>query len=176
MPRCVAFLRAINVGGHTVTMDALRGHFADLGIADPETFIASGNVIFATRARSLPALETKIERHLERALGYAVATFLRTDAELAAIVARADTLPEATAHNVGLLKAPLTGAQRRALKGLETEIDRFETHGRELHWLGATKQSQSTFSNAVFEKTLGLSATFRGLNTLRRLAAKYPAS
>ena len=63
MPRCIAFLRAINVGGHTVTMDALRGHFVDLGIAAPETFIASGNVIFTTRARSLPALETKIEAH-----------------------------------------------------------------------------------------------------------------
>ncbi|MCB1161692.1 MAG: DUF1697 domain-containing protein [Candidatus Krumholzibacteriia bacterium] len=176
MPRCIAFLRAINVGGHTVTMDALRGHFVDLGIAAPETFIASGNVIFTTRARSLPALETKIERHLEAALGYAVATFLRTDVELAAIVAHADALPAATAHNVGFLKAPLTAPQRRALAGLETAIDRFHLHGHELHWLCDAEQSDSTFSNAVFEKTLGQRATFRGLNTLRRLVAKYPAT
>jgi uncharacterized protein (DUF1697 family) len=31
MPRLVAFLRAINVGGHTVTMERLRTPFQDLG-------------------------------------------------------------------------------------------------------------------------------------------------
>lgn len=175
MARCIAFLRAINVGGHTVTMDALRGHFADLDIAEPETFIASGNVIFSTRARSLPALEAKIEKHLEGALGYGVAAFLRTDAELEEIVERASAMATTQAHNVGFLKTPLTAAQRRALKGLETDIDRFAIHGRELHWLCERKQSESSFSNAVLEKTLGLRATFRGLNTLQRLAAKYPA-
>jgi hypothetical protein len=29
------------------------------------------------------------------------------------------------------------------------------------------------FSNAVFEKTLGIRATFRGLNTVRKMAARY---
>jgi len=32
MPRVVAFLRAINVGGHVVKMDALRAHFEALGL------------------------------------------------------------------------------------------------------------------------------------------------
>jgi len=44
MKRYIAFLRAINVGGHTVKMDLLRGLFAGLGYAGVETFIASGNV------------------------------------------------------------------------------------------------------------------------------------
>jgi hypothetical protein len=35
------------------------------------------------------------------------------------------------------------------------------------------KQSESKFSNAVFETALGLNATFRSFNTLQRLAAKY---
>ena len=46
MPRLIAFLRAINVGGHTVTMMKLRKEFEALGLQDVETFIASGNVIF----------------------------------------------------------------------------------------------------------------------------------
>ena len=53
MPRHIAFLRAINVGGHTVTMDRLRQLFTGLGLKDVETFIASGNVIFSSAARSI---------------------------------------------------------------------------------------------------------------------------
>jgi uncharacterized protein (DUF1697 family) len=39
MSKYIAFLRAINVGGHTVKMDALRQMFESLGFADVETFI-----------------------------------------------------------------------------------------------------------------------------------------
>ena len=85
MPRYIAFLRAINVGGHTVKMDVLRQQFEALGFANVETFIASGNVIFETTAKNTRTLEKKIEQQLRAALGYEVATFIRTEAELAAI-------------------------------------------------------------------------------------------
>src|SRR5262249_7266007 len=85
-PRVVAFLRAINVGGHTVEMARLRQLFEKLGLADVETFIASGNVIFAAPKGSIPALEKRIAAHLEKSLGYEVATMLRTPAELAAVL------------------------------------------------------------------------------------------
>ena len=48
-------------------------------------------------------------------------------------------------------------------------------HGRELYWLSRQKQSESTFSNNLFEKALRARSTFRGVNTLRKLLAKYPA-
>lgn len=41
MPKHIAFLRAINVGGHTVKMDHLRNIFESLGFSNVETFIAS---------------------------------------------------------------------------------------------------------------------------------------
>ena len=68
MPRLVAFLRAINVGGHIVKMDQLRKLFAELGFANVETFIARGNVLFDSSSKSGPALEKKIEKHLKAAL------------------------------------------------------------------------------------------------------------
>src|SRR4051812_29802226 len=85
MPRLIAFLRAINVGGHNVTMAQLRKEFEALGLKEVETFIASGNVIFTSRATDLRALERKIEAQLQRALGYEVATFVRTCSEVAAL-------------------------------------------------------------------------------------------
>ena len=59
MPRYVAFLRAVNVGGRLVKMDELRGLFGEAGLRDVETFIASGNVIFSTTATATAALEQK---------------------------------------------------------------------------------------------------------------------
>jgi uncharacterized protein (DUF1697 family) len=35
LPRLIALLRAINVGGHTVTMAELRKQFEALGLKDP---------------------------------------------------------------------------------------------------------------------------------------------
>ena len=55
MPRYIAFLRAVNVGGRIVKMDELREHFAAAGFSDVETFIASGNVIFSSSAKSTAA-------------------------------------------------------------------------------------------------------------------------
>ena len=64
MSRYLAFLRAINVGGHTVKMDALRHIFESLGFTSVETFIASGNVIFEAGQQDPAALEKAIEtRH-----------------------------------------------------------------------------------------------------------------
>lgn len=83
--RYIAFLRAINVGGHVVKMDALRAHFTRLGFGSVETVIASGNVIFKATGASPSDLEPMIAEEVERRLGYEVATFVRSPAELADI-------------------------------------------------------------------------------------------
>jgi uncharacterized protein (DUF1697 family) len=175
--RYVAFLRAINVGGHTVKMDALARLFEAAGLADVETFIASGNVIFSARAANVPALERRIEAALRAALGYEVATFVRTVDELAA-VSRREPFPRAridgaVAFIVGFLQAPLDAAAVKRLMTLRTDIDDFHVDRREIYWLCRTKQSESTFSNAVFEKTVGAATTFRSMTTIRKMAAKY---
>ncbi len=61
MPRFIAFLRAINVGGRTVKMDGLRRLFAALGFSSVETFIASGNVVFEATLKNARALARGIE-------------------------------------------------------------------------------------------------------------------
>ncbi|MBI5837096.1 MAG: DUF1697 domain-containing protein [Candidatus Eisenbacteria bacterium] len=175
MPRYVAFLRAINVGGHTVKMDRLRGLFESLGLARVETYIASGNVIFETASRSAPALERRIEALLLGELGYEVATFLRTDAEVAAVAEHqafpASKMKAAVAFNVGFLSEPLGREAQAKLLGYTTAMDAFHVHGREVYWLCRMGQSQSTFNNVSMERALRVRATFRGISTIRRLAA-----
>ncbi|MFZ1041068.1 MAG: DUF1697 domain-containing protein [Anaerolineales bacterium] len=178
MTKYIAFLRAINVGGHTVKMDALRGFFESLGFLNVETFIASGNVLFETGSKDSGVLEKKIESKLREALGYHVATFVRTDAELKAIAEYKpfpqSQLDAATAFNVAFLKESLDDQRTKKVMSLRTGIDDFHVHGRELYWLCKKKQSDSTFSNAVLEKTLGRPSTIRGVNTIQKIAVKYP--
>lgn len=174
--RYIAFLRAINVGGHTVKMDHLRRLFESMPLAAVETYIASGNVIFESASRP-EALERKIESLLERDLGYQVATFVRTAAELIEIASGQPFSPAALktaqALNVAFLKAPLTATQQTRLEQFGTEIDVFRAHDRQVFWLCRKKQSESKFNNAVFERALKVNATFRGINTVRKLAEKY---
>ena len=180
MPRFIAFLRAINVGGHNVRMEHLRQLFVSIGFSNVETFIASGNVVFESTSKNAQVLERKIESRLREELGYEVATFIRTDAELAAIANyrafRQSELDAAVALNIALLDEPLNDTAKQKLLALRTEIDDFHLHEREIYWLCRRKQSESTFSNAVLEKTLGRKSTLRGANTINKMAAKYSPS
>jgi len=177
MPKAVAFLRAINVGGHVVTMDRLRAEFEAVGLEGVETFIASGNVIFEAPSRALTAVERRIEERLRGSLGYDVATFIRTEGEIGAIAAykpfKDGQLRSAYALNVAFLAKPMEPAAVRSLMTMRTLIDDFHVHGREVYWLCRKKQSESRFSNAKFEKALDRRATFRGVKTIVKLAAKY---
>jgi uncharacterized protein (DUF1697 family) len=178
MQRYIAFLRAINVGGHVVKMEALRSLFEAMKFRAVETFIASGNVIFETNSCDVDDLQSRIELRLHKALGYEVAAFLRTDSEVSAI-ARYKPFAEAAVQSattfcVGFLANRLTPEAELRAMSLRSALDDFHIRGCDFYWLGQKKQSESAFSHAVLEKALGIRATFRGMNTVQKLAAKYP--
>lgn len=191
MTQYIAFLRAINVGGHTVKMDHLRRLFEEMQFTQVATFIASGNVIFQTAGApdDLPddqqggvrGLEERIERHLQAALGYAVATFLRTPHELAAVTQYepfGPLEPEGKAHSLFVAFLPETPSQEahNRLLALRSEVDDFHLHGREAWWLRRNAVGPSKFSGGALEKALRLPATMRNVTTVRKLAALYPAA
>lgn len=176
MPRYVGFLRAVNVGGRIVKMDRLRQLFEEAGFTGVSTHLASGNVLFTAGRGRTATLESKIEKALEAGLGWEVASFLRTPAEMAAIVDRLPFAAEdvATAHAVyiGFLKSPPAPDAHALLHGLRTPTDALEVHGREVYWLCRVRSAASELSGASLERALGLIATFRNVTTVRAVAAK----
>ena len=177
MPRYIAFLRAINVGGHVVKMQRLKELFQQLGYDDVETFIASGNVIFTSPAKNSAALEEKIEQKLESELGYAVETFIRSDAEVAIAASHVPfdgAEPEESTLYIGFLKLAPAQEPLQRLLAAQTPVDELRIAGRELYWRCRGGSNESKFSGATLEKTLGMATTLRNANTVRRLAAKYP--
>ena len=172
----VAFLRAINVGGHVVRMEVLRRLFEGLNLADVETFIASGNVIFSAPRKDPAALERRIEAALEKSLGYAVATFVRSEEELAAIGAfqpfTPDPAPQGGAIYIIFLGQPLDPAARRAVLALSTAADKFAVSGREIYWCRRGKLLESPLTGVSLERMFAGPATTRNRNTIVRLLAK----
>jgi len=82
----VALLRAVNVGGRQLAMADLKRIAGELGLDNPTTYIASGNLLFASRKseRELKkALETAIENHMGKPVG----VMIRTAGDMAAVAA-----------------------------------------------------------------------------------------
>jgi uncharacterized protein (DUF1697 family) len=168
----VTFLRAINVGGHVVKMDRLKELFAELGLKKVKSLIASGNILFAHEKGKAESLEKKIEAHLEKNLGYAVSTFIRTQEECTELVRIAAPLEKKLSPPgllyLSFLKEDLTDEQKNKLKTLETEHDELIAGPKCFWWLAKRKVSEGKLGNALFEKALGVSMTIRNINTLRK--------
>lgn len=176
MPQTIAFLRAINVGRRTVKMETLRGLFSAAGLSGVATFINSGNVIFDTPPEDAELLALRLEELLAEGLGYAVPVMLRAAEHLESIIAAAPFTPQAeeTLYVSFLRRVPTPDAvaQLAAAKG---PMDELQVNGRELFRLYRRHLGESKLSNARIERMLGVAATNRNMNTVRRLAGKFGA-
>lgn len=159
-------------------MDDLRRLFEAIGFANVETFIASGNVIFDSAVISTKDLERKIEADLREALGYEVATFVRSTSEVASIAQYkpfedAELFADGNTLYIAFVADRPSDTSIAKLMSFTTEVDQFHVYGREAYWLCHKKMSESEFSGALLEKTLGMQATIRNATTVRKITAKY---
>ena len=172
MPRRIAFLRAINVGGHVVKMDHLRKLFTSFGFDNVETLIASGNVILDAQSASTAKVEDQIEAGLLGELGYEVVTMVRSPRELAAVVAHRPFSLETSV--VGFLKQAPTAAATKEALAWEIDDEEIAFRGKELYWRHGGRMSESALGKIKVERTLG-PMTMRNLTTVAKIAAKVPA-
>jgi len=88
MPRYLALLRGINVGGRNkVAMADLRQIAADLGYTDVSTYIQSGNLLFTATGNDAAGLATALERRIAERLGVRPVVVVLSEAELARVIA-----------------------------------------------------------------------------------------
>lgn len=93
MTAYVALLRAVNVGGTgKLPMSELKAMCERLGFEAVRTYIASGNVVFAS-GRSEAQVKAALEAALADYAGKAVGVCIRTGAQMAAVL-RDDPFPE----------------------------------------------------------------------------------
>lgn len=177
MASYAAFLRGMNVGGHRLTNVELCAHFAEMGFRDVASFRASGNVVFAGEEQPDETVAKRIEAGLEKALGYAVPTFIRAASEVRAIAAsdpfeRAHMETSTGKLQVALLGARPSAAVRKAVLALESEADRLAFGASELYWLPSGGMSDSELDLKAIERRLG-AMTVRTKNTIEQIASKH---
>ncbi|MCW2981044.1 MAG: hypothetical protein JWO14_2771 [Solirubrobacterales bacterium] len=180
MERYVAFLRGINLGNRRVKSPELIAQFEAMGFEDVATFRASGNVVFVDPDGDTEAkVQARVEAGLEEALGYDVATFLRSAKEVAAIAARDPFDAKAIKASKGKPQVVLLGRKpsakaKKAVLEIAPDGDLMVVEGRELHWLPTVGLSETELDTKALDAALGLGTT-RTAGTIEAIAAKYCA-
>ncbi len=175
MPRYVALLRGVNLGGHTVKMDRLKKLFEEMKFKNVETFIASGNVIFDSASKNAAALEKKITASLEQSLGFPAATYLRTAEEFMRVLEH-EAAQNLGTHNVyiGFLYEPPSRDAHVRLSKYQSKTDEFHVTEREVYWIcRARGMSDSPFFRVGIEKALGVKATVRNVTTVTKIVERF---
>jgi uncharacterized protein (DUF1697 family) len=167
VPRFVALLRGVNVGGkNPLAMVELRALVESLGFADVRTFIQSGNVVFSSDE---PVVALDLERPIEARFGLAVAVVLRTAAELERVV-QADPFPEAERArvHVGFMAGRPRAAAAAALDHARFLPEEFVVSGRELYLHLPSGMARTTLP-AYLGRALDVPTTLRNWNTVTKL-------
>lgn len=163
MPTYIALLRAVNVGGTgKLPMADLRAMCVDAGFTRIETYIASGNVVFDSRASA-----ATVERELEkRLLAYAkkpVGVMVRTATELAAVLA-GNPFPNLAPNRtvaIFLDEAPAADALKQA-SGVNGELMRLGTREIYVHYPDGMSASKLKLPATT-------TGTARNMNTVAKL-------
>jgi uncharacterized protein (DUF1697 family) len=174
MSRYAAFLRGVNLGKRQVKSAELKAVFEALGFEGVRTLIASGNVLFETTATT--GLRQKIEAALEQHFGFAIGVVLRTQEELAAMLALEPFAAVAEGADaqffVLLLAEPL--APPPQLQGVAGDSEIVRVDPREIYFVGY-RRPNGRYSEGLDDigKQLpkGLLVTMRNWNTIRKAAA-----
>ena len=169
----VAFLRAINVGGHAIIkMADLKKMFESAGLENVQTYIQSGNVIFESE-EGVETLAKQIERQLEKAAEYKIELFVRPMREVQAIAEKPPfTAKDGERVYVTFLNKKPAKKEQQALLAFKSEADDFAFRGREVYSLRRDRE-KSIFSTNFVEKIIKMPATARNLTTIQKIVAKY---
>jgi uncharacterized protein (DUF1697 family) len=178
MPRYLALLGSINVGGNRLTMADLRAAFEAEGFTNVETVVASGNVLFDHPERPEAGLEEKLSQMLRRRFGFNSVALVRSRAALAAAIAEnpfAADGQENFVHTL-FLNGPVDPDGFARLQSDRTGSDRLAAGDRALHIDYVAGAGESKLVGQFIERRLGTKGTARNLRSMRRILAKMPDS
>lgn len=173
----VAFIRGINVGGkNKIKMTELKHALEEIGLANIETYIQSGNVIFESDENA-EILQGKIEHVLERNFGIVTYAVLRTGDELKELIkecpfsheeiARAESLnSEGVSLYVNLSKEHIQGLEEY-LNKFKSETDDFRIRNRDTYILLQHSIRNSALANKL--QKIDSACTVRNWKTLNKI-------
>ena len=166
MTTYVALLYSIILPKGRLVMSDLKGMATGLGLGDPRTLVATGNLVFTAQKATVSVLEKQLEDALEARGGKQIDIIVRTAADWQKTV-------KANPFGTDDPKSVATRVQRDPLdKAVLDDLNRFATQGEDLRiidgdlWMRFPgKVSTSKVTGALTKQRLGIGTT-RALSTV----------
>lgn len=174
MPKYIALLRGINVGGNTmIKMETLREVFSSLGLENVRTYINSGNVAFETEKTSDAKLTKTVSDAIERTFEKRISVMIRSEREIDEVIKNnpfAGKFENDKDLHVFFLAAELSKEQIDMLAAVVNENEMIEVRGRTLYCLLRISLTDSFVGKGFIDKKLKAIATARNWRTVNKLA------
>jgi uncharacterized protein (DUF1697 family) len=170
----VSLLRGINVSGQKrVPMPELKRLYESLGFLGVQTYVQSGNVVFASAETDGTRLETTIAAGIRRVFGFEVAVLVRQAADLRRVLT---TNPFLTGRHedparlhVTFLAAPFTASVLQGVPSPNGDGDEFAVGEREIFLFCPGGYGNTRLAHAFFERKLKVAAATRNWNSVTAL-------
>jgi uncharacterized protein (DUF1697 family) len=171
----IALLRAVNVGGNAkLAMSNLRAAAEKAGLKNVRSLLQSGNLVFDAGSRAPSAVEKLLETVCARSFGLKTDVYVRTDAELAALI-EANPFPKEARSDPGhllvlFLREEPDAAAHKALQGAIKGREQVRGGGRHAYITFPDGIGTSKLTSAFLARYLGEPGTGRNWNTVLKLA------
>ncbi len=179
MPRHVALLRGINVGGkNKLPMASLRSLLEALGLEDVETYIQSGNVVFSAPKRGASKIGERITSAIAGEHGFAPQVMVVSGERFLAAV-EANPFPEGMdapkSLHLFFCEAAPKGADIAKLDAAKKPNERYAIDG-DVFYLHAPDGIGRSKLAGLVERALGVKTTARNGATVAKLVEMLTAS
>lgn len=173
MTHRIILFRGMNTGGVRAPVAELRAMAEAMGLKNPRTLLASGNLVVES-TKATDALEADIEAAMETTFGLKVAAMVRTPEQWAKLIA-ANPFPEvAMAQPAKLIamvmKNGIKAGAVEACRELAADGERVEAVDDVLYFWFPVGQGESGIFKKATPRTLGM-GTGRNWNTVLKLAS-----
>ena len=174
MPKYLALLRGINVGGNNlIRMSDLKTCFERMGFSDVTTYIQSGNVVFATKARDAARMTSKIEKTLSDRFAYPARVVVVTGKDLRETVREAPkgfgTAPAKFRYDVIFLKKPLTAKAAMKSVSVREGVDTAHAGKHALYFSRLVARASQSYLSRIIKTPAYAHMTIRNWNTTIKL-------
>ncbi|ESZ15183.1 DUF1697 domain-containing protein [Mesorhizobium sp. L48C026A00] len=174
MQTYVALLYSIVLGeGRRVVMSDLRAMTEGLGLNNPRTLVATGNLVFETKETEIAALERRLETAFQKTFGRHVDIIVRRADDWLKLAAGnpfpAESAAAADQVAVRVMRKPVPAEAVAALEAYIGKDERMQAVGGDI-WIFFSRETPSSrLLAAISHKRLGI-GTSRNWNTVRKLA------
>ncbi len=177
MTTFVALLRGINVGGNNkLTMADLRMLMSGMGFGHAQTYIQSGNVVFAADEENCETVRPRLETAIADRFGFSIRVMVLTAADIFKAVESnpyCEVTDDSEKLHLGFMAAEPEPAALDALRTKPQGHDQWRSVDRFFYLHAPDGMGKSALAPFV-ERTLKVPVTFRNWRTvvtLRKMAS-----